>query len=172
VNQLSLIRIAIHLCLIAALVVQPMAIVFARGTCPQGQCCQGPSICQPCECCEATSETVRCCCCSGHNEPTGGCCAEDTDSSTPEPITSIEKTDRGGQFAFSRCLCGLHSEPIAPAPQRVPVPEVRDLVVIAYLDHVGSNVGLSIRPDHVNASLPIGDHSPGFTQRFLCIWRI
>ncbi|PHQ35091.1 hypothetical protein CEE69_11755 [Rhodopirellula bahusiensis] len=69
-------------------------------------------------------------------------------------------------------MCGIRSEPLAPAPHRVPVPQVRDLVVIAYLDHVASEAGLSIRPDQLMSRLPIGDHSPRFAQRFLCIWRI
>ncbi|MDV6030682.1 MAG: hypothetical protein F9B45_11395 [Phycisphaera sp. RhM] len=69
-------------------------------------------------------------------------------------------------------MCGIRSEPLAPAPHRAPVPQARELVVIAYLDHVASEAGPSIRPGQPMSRLPTGDHSPHFSQRFLCIWRI
>ena len=182
-----LIRIAVNLCLIAAMVIQPMALVAAQGTCAQGgsngSCCQAKTVCHGCKSCEVETDGDLCGCCSGADDDAGSCCTKkkavepNTDELfgeisdiVPEPPADQELVE--GKIALSSCMCGIRSEPIAPAPHRVPVPQVRELVVIAYLDHIASDAGLSVRPDRLASRLPIGDLSPHFSQRFLCIWRI
>ncbi|QDT05156.1 hypothetical protein K227x_35550 [Rubripirellula lacrimiformis] len=179
-----LIRTAVNLCLIAAIVIQPMTLVAAQGTCAQGQCCEAKTVCHACKCCEVKTDGALCGCCSGNEEDAGSCCTNKREQSkhddlfgeisdvVPEPPKPDDEDLVQDRVALSSCMCGIRSEPIAPAPHRVPVPQVRELVVIAYLDHVASDAGLSIRPDQLVSRLPLGDHSPHFSQRFLCIWRI
>ena len=179
-----LIRAAVNLCLIAAMVIQPMAFVAARGTCAQGRCCEGQTVCHTCKCCEVKTDGDLCGCCSGNEEDAGSCCTKESERPkhdelfgeisdvVPEPPKSVDEELVQDQVALSSCMCGIRSEPFAPAPRRVPGPQVRELIVIAYLDHVTSDAGLSIRPVQLISRLPIGDNSPHFSQRFLCIWRI
>lgn len=177
-----LIRIAVNLCLIAAMVIQPMAFVAAQGKCAQGQCCEAKTVCHACKSCEVKTDGDLCGCCSGGDDDAGSCCTKKkanpkTDDLFDEisdivPESPADQALSEGQTALSSCMCGIRSEPIAPAPQRVPVPQVRELVMIAYLDHVASDAGLPIRPDRLASRMPIGDLSPHFSQRFLCIWRI
>ncbi len=179
-----LIRTAVNLCLIAAIVIQPMAFVAGQGACAQRQCCEAQTVCHACNCCEVKTDGDLCGCCSGNEEDAGSCCTKiserpkhdelfgEISDVVPEPPKSEDEDLVQDRVALSSCMCGIRSEPIAPAPHRVPVPQVRELVVIAYLDHVASDAGLSIRPDQLSSRLPLGDHSPHFSQRFLCIWRI
>jgi hypothetical protein len=182
------------------MVIQPMAIVAAQGTCAQGSrigvCCEAKTVCTACKSCEVKTEGKLCGCCSDGEDDAGGCCTKkdanpqldevfgEISDIVPEPsVAAVAKTfdtsesdETLGEFRYqvslSSCMCGVHSEPLAPTPHRVPVSEARDLVVIAYLDHVGSDAGLSVRPSRVDSRLPIGRRSPHFSQRFLCIWRI
>ena len=183
-----LIRIAVNLCLIAAMVIQPMAIVAAQGTCAQGaldgSCCVAETVCTACKCCEVETGGDLCGCCSGSEDDAGGCCTKmagkpkadelfgEISDLVPEPPQSDEELVTQKTALISACMCGVHSEPLAPIPHRVPVSQTRDLVVIAYLDHVGTEAGHSVRRDAVTSRLPCGNLSPHFSQRFLCIWRI
>ncbi len=190
-----LIRTAVNLWLIAAMVIQPMAIVAAQGNCAQGvsagTCCQAKTLCQSCKSCKVETDGDLCGCCSGGKDEPGSCCGN-TDASEPRNDSSKPTNDElfgegsdivpeltgagdelaEGKASVSSCKCGIRSEPIAPSPHRVPAPQVRELIVIAYLDHAASEAGLSVRPNDVRSRLPIGDLSPHFSQRFLCIWRI
>lgn len=166
------------------MVIQPMALVAAQGTCAQGQCCQSKTICHACKCCEVKTDSDLCGCCRGNEKGAGSCCTKNSERSrhdelfgeisdvVPVPPKSDDEEAIQEQVVLPLCMCSIRSEPMAPAPHRVPVPQVRDLVVIAYVDHVTSDAGLSIRPDQLSLRLPIGDHSRHFSQRFLCIWRI
>ncbi len=161
-----------------------MALVAARGTCAQGRCCETNTVCHACRCCEVNADGDLCGCCSGEEGDAGSCCTKNREQSkpdelfgelsdvVPEPPKSDEEKLVSDQVALSSCMCGIRSEPLAPAPHRVPVPQVREFVVIAYLDHIASEAGLSIRPYQLMSRLAIGDHSPHFSQRLLCIWRI
>jgi len=185
VSKSPLIRTAVNLCLIAAIVIQPMAIVAARGTCAQGSrngfCCQANTAFKSCE---VKTEGELCGCCSGGEEKAGSCCTKkagkpkvdelfgEISDIVPEPPKPAGQVATPEGVSWSSCMCGVHSEPVAPTPHRVPVSQARDLVVIAYLDHVGSDAGLSVRPSRVDSRLPIGKLSPHFSQRFLSIWRI
>ena len=180
------IRVAVQFCLIAAIVIQPMAVVAAQGACAEGRCCEAETVCHACECCVVKAHGDLCGCCSNaderDDEDADSCCTNDTEGpkhdqlseqrSEPEPPESDKEELVQVRVALSSCLCGIRSEPIAPAPQRVPVPQERELVVIAQLDHVANDAGTSIRLNRPALRLSIGDHSPHFTQRFLCIWRI
>ncbi|KAA1258245.1 hypothetical protein LF1_07610 [Rubripirellula obstinata] len=183
-----LIRTAVNLCLIAVMVIQPMAFVAARGTCAQGgsngSCCQAKTVCHGCKSCEVETDGDLCGCCSGGKNDAGSCCTKNADAKpkhddlfgeisdvVPEP-PSADGQSADGESALSSCMCGVHSVPFAPVPNRAAVPQVRDLVVIAYLDHVATDAGKTIRPKALKSRLPIGDLSPHFSQRFLCIWRI
>jgi len=188
VSNSPLIRTAVNLCLIAAIVIQPMAIITARGACAQdlqnGSYSDANTVCTGCRCCEVDHDGDLCGCCSRIEPGSDGCCTTmaskpkvdelfgEISDVVPEPPRSGDEKLVQDQVALSSCMCGIRSEPLAPAPHRVPVPQVRELVVIAYLDHVASEAGLSLRPDQLMSRLPIGDHSPHFSQRFLCIWRI
>ena len=179
-----LIRIAVNLCLIAAIVIQPMALVAAQGNCAQGPCCEAKTVCQACKSCEVKADGDLCGCCSGADDDAGSCCTKNADAKpkhddlfgeisdvVPKPPSADDQT-ADGEAALSSCMCGVHSVPFAPAPNRAALPQVRDLVVIAYLDHVATDAGKTIRPKTLASRLPIGDLSPHFSQRFLCIWRI
>jgi len=184
VSNSPLIRTAVNLCLIAAMVIQPMALMAAHGTCAQGQCCQAETVCHSCKCCEVETDGDLCGCCSVADDHAGGCCTAkakakskpddlfgEISHAVPEPPGASDQSGEG-EASFSSCMCGVHSVPFAPAPNRAAVPHVRDLVVIAYLDHVATDAGKMIRPKALTSHLPIGDLSPHFSQRFLCIWRI
>ncbi|MCM2369971.1 hypothetical protein [Aporhodopirellula aestuarii] len=168
-NSLS-IRIAVNLCLIAVMVIQPMAIAVAQTPCAQASCFQEDTVCHACKCCEVKTAGQLCGCCRGKVETTEdtshSCCRK---SKSPEPEV-VE--DAGTTPVLRVCTCGIRSEPVAPAPIRVPVPQVRDLEVVAYLDHVGLDESELNRPYDVTSRLPIGDLAPHFSQRFLCVWRI
>ena len=183
-----LIRTAVNLCLIAAIVIQPMAIVAAQGTCAQssrnGSCCEAKTVCIACKCCEVENDGELCGCCSGSKDAAGGCCTKlagkpkidelfgEISDVVPEPPKSEDESLTQKAVALSSCMCGVHSEPVAPLPARVPAPQSRSFVVIAYLDHVASDTGLAARSNAATSHSPIGDRSPHFSQRFLCIWRI
>jgi hypothetical protein len=165
VSNSPLIRIAVNLCLTAAMVSQPMAIVAAQGTCAQGSssgsCCETKTVCTACKCCEVQSDGKLCGCCGVDEEEVGGCRTKKVTKPLDDELVS-----------FSSCRCGINSEPFAPTPHRVPVTQNHDLVVVAYLDHVGSDAGLPVQPDRAVSRLAIVKLSPHFSQRFLCIWRI
>lgn len=182
--MLPLIRTTVNLCLIAAMAIQPMVFAAARGACDagfaSGACCQAQWVCTQCKCCDVKSDGELCGCCRVAEVDAGSCCA--SDSAEPQVGKGSDvvstPTPRAGEslikeaVVVSSCKCGMRSEPVAPLPQRTAVPQLRSLVVIAYLDHVASNVGLSVQPTPVSSRLPLGDLSPHFSQRFLCIWRI
>ncbi len=181
-----LIRTAVNLCLIAAMVIQPMVLASAHASCAQGgsggACCQGKTVCHSCKCCKVKLDGDLCGCCSGTEDGAGDGCTKKGKTErddlfgeiadvVPEPPGAVAERAEG-KASISSCMCGIRSEPIAPAPHRGPVPQGRELVVIAYLDQVASETGMSVRPNDMSSQLPIGDHSPHFAQRFLCIWRI
>ncbi|MCR9206873.1 MULTISPECIES: hypothetical protein [Rhodopirellula] len=187
-NNFPLIRTAVNLCLIAAMVIQPMAFAAARGTCAQGgadgTCCQGETVCHACNNCEVDADGELCGCCSGASADISSCCRKMA-KATPErddlfgeisdvvpAPSSVDNRTVDGDAALSSCMCGVHSVPFAPSPNRGAVPQNRDLVVIAYLDHIVTQIGMTIRPKVFSSRLPTDDHSPHFAQRFLCIWRI
>ncbi|WP_197231052.1 hypothetical protein [Novipirellula artificiosorum] len=130
------------------------------------------------------SDLELCGCCSGAKDDASGCCTKESKQTkydelfgeipaiVPEPPSSDVDELVQDQVALSSCMCGIRSEPFVPAPHRIPVPQLRERVLIAYLDHVASDAGFSISPDDPMSRLPIGSHSPHFSQRFLCIWRI
>ncbi|QDV59141.1 hypothetical protein Mal33_51690 [Rosistilla oblonga] len=161
------------------MVIQPMAIAHAG--CAQGACCNAQTRCNACNSCEVGTDGGLCGCCSRIESKPSGCCdktpgKEQRDDTSEGSVGKLSPGDgedlTNGQPSFSSCRCGVRSEPIAPAPQRSPVSQERDLVVIAYLDHTESDSGLSILPDHGTLRLPIGSLAPHFSQRILCIWRI
>ena len=182
-----LIRTAVNLCLITAMVIQPVAIAFAQGICSQGQCDQTATLCGGCQCCEVESDAERCGCCGGAPDDADDVCgtrtAEPEESDSFRKITGVasessdsDETDgeqrADGSSAVTFCLCGIRSEPIAPTPHRVPAPQSRDLVLIDCLDDGAIGRGRSIRPYCVASLLPITSLAPHFSQRFLCVWRI
>jgi hypothetical protein len=168
--------------------IQPLAIVAAQGRCAQGSrngsCCDAKTVCTTCKCCDVEKDGDLCGCCSGSEDDTGGCCTKmagkpkvdelfgEISDVVPEPPKSIDGALTQEAAALPSCLCGVHSEPVAPLPHRVPVPQSRSFVVIASLDHVASDTSLAVRSKPATSRLPIGDLSPHFSQRFLCIWRI
>lgn len=181
-----LIRTAVNLCLIAAIVIQPMAIVTAQGTCAQGAritaCCEAKTVCTACKNCEVETDGDFCGCCSGGEDNAASCCTKMAGKPKVDELFGVisdvvpepPKSDNESltQETISSCMCGVHSEPVAPLPQRVPAPQVRSFVVIAYLDHAATDTGLAVRSNPATSRLPIGELSPHFSQRFLCIWRI
>ncbi len=166
------------------MVIQPLALVAAQGTCVQDQCCDARTVCYACKCCEVETDGGTCSCCSSKPAEASSCCASKADKPqhdalpveqsgiTPKPSKTGDEDSVQHVAAVSSCMCGIRAEPIAPAPCRAPSPQVRELVVIAYLDHLNSGAGRSSRCDQQDSRLPIGDQSPHFSQRFLCIWRI
>lgn len=181
------IRTAVSICLIAALVIQPMAMVAAQGGCDRGAagvCCASDAACTGCKCCDVGGEGSLRGCCGDKEAAADGCgtplktrwavddsCGEFT-AALSEPPARDDDALMPESDAVSACMCGIRSEPAAPLPHRAPELLVRSLVVIAYLDHVDTSGDPSIRPDLVTSRLPIGDISPHFSQRVLCIWRI
>ncbi len=184
VSNSRLIHVAVNFCLIAATVIQPMAIVAAQGACAQGQCCQAQTVCQVCKRCEVNADGDLCGCCSGNKGDAGACCSRKAERPkhdewfgeisdlVPEPPRTDDQEWVQDQVALTSCMCGIRSEPIAPAPQRIPVKQVRNLVFIAYSDRVESNASLSVCPDGLTSRLPHGNQLPHFSQRILCVWRI
>lgn len=188
-----LIRIAVNLCLVAVIVIQPIVSVAAHGTCAQGTCL-GPcppatTVCSGCKCCEVQSRSNLCGCCSGSEKKTGNCCSAKSGEQNaakpkvhelfgeisevvPEPPSAGAEGRPDEAAQLSSCTCGVQSAPLGQLPNRVPMPNARNFVVLSYLSPVVSDVGLLVRPDAVTSRLPIGDFSPHFSQRFLCVWRI
>lgn len=183
-SNFPLIRTAVNICLIAATVIQPMAFVAASGTCAQGLCCQSKMVCGNCQSCEVKLAGDRCGCCDRDTVAVKSCCSNKSSANPKRDQWTAETSDIvsdprqadaelvEGKAAFSSCRCGIRSIPVAPAPGRVPNPEVRDLVLIAYLDHVALGSILLAHPNATTLRLPINDLSPHFSQRFLCVWRI
>jgi hypothetical protein len=189
VSCFPFIRIVVNACLIAAMVIQPLAIVVAQGNCGHGQCREVKTVCRTCHCCEVTAGSESCGCFRGGEAEAGGCCDTETSGNdagqpdhgdrfdealavTPRSPKSHDEVLQQEQLVGSSCLCGIRSEPLAPAPPRVPVPQIRNLVVVAYLDRMGSDADTSIPAGDVNSRLSRGNLSPHFSQRFLCVWRI
>ncbi len=166
-----LIRTAVKLCLIAAMVIQPMALLAAQGTCVQettaGGCCQAQTASHACRCCQSQTAVTHGSCCSGDAVAVGCCTKPATDRSQAD-----ERFASPDQTTISSCMCGMRSEPIAPSPQPVRVLQSSDLVVIGFLDHAAMDAERSFRPDRDTSQLPIGKRSPHFSQRLLCVWRI
>ncbi|WP_146390099.1 hypothetical protein [Allorhodopirellula solitaria] len=162
-------------------------------------CCHAKSVCSSCQCCEVAAAGDRCGCCNeGDHEASDpntkqpaapDADEQDADDSgrdahgmkeqvgrkfdiVDEPSTAINAVPAQPPIARSACRCGVHSEPAAPPVQRVPVSQPRELVVIAYLDHLAADSALSCSPKPATSRQPVGDLAPHFSQRFLCIWRI
>jgi len=170
------------------MVIQPMAIVAAQGTCAQGSrngsCCIGKTACTGCKCGRVKSDGDLRGCCGGREGHAEGCRTKMGDEAkvdeplgeisdvTPEPPNSDDQSVGQKTALISSCLCGVHSEPLAPSSHRVPVSQTRDLVVIAYLDHVATDASFLILPEAITSRLPQGNLSPHFSQRLFCIWRI
>lgn len=172
------------------MVIQPVTV--ARGTAAQGQCheAEATTICYACKCCKVKTDGDPCGCCGGAKDEGDNCCGNKAVTPEydhefgeiavvlPEPFKASKSADAdneqivGEPSAISSCLCGIRSEPIAPAPYRVPVLQSRDLVLIGYLDHAAMDAGYLLLRDRLAPRLPIGDLSPHFSQRFLCVWRI
>ncbi len=182
-SKSPLIRTAVNLCLIAAMVIQPMALVAVTGRCAQSQCCEAQTACHGCKCCVLKTEGDLCGCGSGNEEDANSRCTrkferpnhDATFRDSSDVVCVPQKADEDlvrGRGALSRCMCGIHSEPSTPAPHRDPVPQVRELVEIAYLDHVVKDCGLSFHPEHLTSRSSFGHHSRHFSQRFLSIWLI
>lgn len=187
-NNSPLIHTVVNLCLIPALVIQPIAIMAARGTCAEScrsvACFKATMVCTGCNRCEVQSAGDMCGCCSGNEDEAEGCCTTkagkpmfdelfgEISDVVPEPPTTEFELSSQEATELSSCSCGVHSQPFGPVPCRGAVPHARNIAAIVYLDPIASDVGLAVRPDRLTARLPIGDFSPRFSQRFLCIWRI
>lgn len=187
-SNFPLIRTAVKIGLIAAIVIQPMLLMAAQGTCARGvsagACCQAKGVFQACKCCEVKTDGNLCGCCTGKTGNAGDCSAllaadgpRHDEGFDPVSGVFFERSEADGlardrKASLTACLCGLRTEPLGPTPHRIPVPQVRDLVLIAHLDHVAPESGAPLRPGSECFRLPIGDLSPHFSQRFLCIWRI
>ncbi len=175
VSHSLLIRAAVKLCLIAVMVTQPMMVFAAQADC-------APS------CSQVTNPAVGCCCgdsltnalprsgCRVSQEGSPRCCsdkaAEPASKHQADRSSAADSQGLDKRIATASCNCGLHSEPVAPAPSRSPLPQPRDLIAIAYLDASSDVLGLGLRPMHLDALRPIGARATHFSQQFLCIWRL
>jgi len=184
-------RTAFSLCLIAAMVIQPLGVLVAHGSCgdtrgypaefkcPSCQCCDVSSEGEPCGCCGAAADSDSCCGDSGsHAASQDDAPAVDPlfgEISSLVPVAGEERPRRiskDNDFQFTGCLCGLHSEPAIPAPVRIPTSELRESVLIVFLsdsDLAGHVFGVLPRSGSEIGTVP---STPHFSQRHLCVWRL
>lgn len=182
------IRNAVHLCLIAVMVFQPMAAALGAAACASVVGIESPSamVCPGCKCCEVKSSGERCGCCSPQSlaGETHSCCSLKSEGSqqddlfgeisdlVPEPPRVEEAPLSEHPVSVSVCMCGQPTQPILPPPSRVPLLQLRNLALVANLGHVGLGAEAGLRAEGPSWRMPMTDLCLHFSQRLFCVWRL
>ncbi|EMI41345.1 hypothetical protein [Rhodopirellula sp. SWK7] len=163
--NLPTIRIAVILCLVVSMTIQPMSAYAMAGPC-SGDVCEQTQMCSGCGCCEVSHDKERCCCCKSPSPETVKSDAESQDS-----VGAVTSTSELNNVAVEgRCTCGVSSPPMDRTNPREQVtrqtsPRVASLDFVVLDDEVVP----ILRPRVI-------DDAPGsradFSQRVLCVWRI
>lgn len=195
------IRTFVSLCLISAVVAQPLALIAAQTSCRAGQQTGiTDRSCSGCDQGEAFDSGQRsACCCAGREEAVSpskpACCqpkkapnppasnvdpAEDDPqvgkdsslASEPERSASTVEGETSEPWVRHTCACSLRSEPASPSiPRSVNNERAESAAPLAWVD-------LESNRDRDRISLagrlttgPVGPPSH-YSQRHLCIWRL
>lgn len=194
------IHTVVRLCLVIAVVVQPIAISAAPARCSASRVSQGSADqrCNGCGHCKVTSDEELCGCCSGgqSDEAVQGCCGAQASKSevasrqadpvfgelselVPEPYAEAEHSkavaavgQRDVSVVTSLCMCGVHSQPATPVVPRAPLGEDVEARPLA-LD--GIVLGASVSSVSRSRFYESPDARMLFTLdalRHLCVWRL
>ena len=184
-RNLHPIDIAVNLCLIVAMAIQPVATCFV-GAGEASNCSEvGQDLftCGGCGSCDVETDTKRCCCCASAEavKPKAAsetqCCsssdemrsesqvADQTDHSIGKSIKPVERDN------CQVCLCGRSSESLPdPSPRRCSS-ENRDTLSVHPPNELGAIRDLLRTPARSKQrEFEVRSHHQ--TQAVLCIWRL
>ncbi len=190
-HHFPLTRLLLNLCLVVVMAIQPVAFATAQGSCGDTQSDCKEFKCSSCQCCDVLGEQELCGCCGGASD-SDACCGgsqHQVESQSDEPVVDptfgeispvVPVANRQyhssiaevGHVQVTGCRCGVRSEPAAPAPVRIPVEELRETVLIAFLsdsDLAGQSI---VGAPRSCLGSGIGSLAPHFSQRNLCVWRL
>ena len=139
------------------MMIQPMFVVFAVADSSKTECVES-QLCQGCGCCEVTRPSEQCCCCSSAEEST-------SKSDKPAAERSADAS------ALGICLCGLGVPPMdrgERTPVRIIVRHIELFRLSTSRDDALRPPGYGTGADRLLETI----QSPGYSQRFLCVWRI
>tara|TARA_R110002111_G_scaffold164073_1_gene230300 strand:- start:122 stop:613 length:492 start_codon:yes stop_codon:yes gene_type:complete len=162
--HIHLTRTVVTLCLVIAMMIQPMLAFGAVAPCMELDCGQECLTCSGCGCCEIKQQGDECCCCSGSHWSAAASTVEASIKPNTEAVAS------GFDQVLGACHCGVASPPMNHDGQQNELARELALrvVLVQYLT-LADLKPPTVRPRGV-------DSTPGsradFSQRILCVWRI
>lgn len=179
------IHIAVNLCLIVAMTIQPVTACLVGAGEASGCAAieQGSFTCGGCGCCQVETESDRCCCCASAEKakpkaPAKHSCCSSSDEAQPESkvtgqptnpdVESIEPFE--GEIR-SVCLCEQSSQPLPDPSPRRSSSENRDTLSVQLADVCGSSWD-ALRTLASSQQRECGTLSRHHSQVVLCIWRL
>ncbi len=157
-----MIRIAVNLLLILAMLLQPLAVVGFTATAPAcGAQGSVPAMCAGCGCCQASQANRQCCCCGKAGSHT----ADRADGHDGEAVLPAK------QFSsLSLCLCGKRHQSLPNRSAPTKNFELSDSVVQSLESFCCYDD--SVHRRHLSVALFGIARAPHYAQQYLSVWLI